>query len=413
MESSSLIGMRVDSCNSALQVGVMTSLMTIGPLSFAIMPVLMIGLAERFHWSEAKCGLLATIELGALALASISGLYWQRRWNWRRLAIAATLLIVVANLAATQVSGFAGLAGARFTAGAGSGILLALYFAFLPSTRNPDRNGSIATFAQVVTQVGSFYVSSWILRRWGLNGLYVLIAIISSVLLPFARWIPSGTIQARDCATERLKKVGRTFSNRLPGLAGLLANAFFFAALTGIFAFFGEFGQGVARLGDKQIVDAIAFAAALGLLGPVASYLLSRRFGFLWPILGSALGLMLVLILLAYGGYAYLGFLMLIALLLILWNFSQPYGWALMVVVDEGLTVAVPGAQTVGIALGPAIVGFGIQGAGIAGGAWLALSMMIIYLILIMPLCVMSRGSDYIEAPRPRGVDGTRTARQG
>jgi predicted MFS family arabinose efflux permease len=401
MENSNLIGMRVNSCNSSLQVGVMTSLMTIGPLSFAIMPVLMIGLTERFHWSEAKCGLLATIELGALALSSISGLYWQRRWNWRRLAIAATLLIVVANLAATQLSGFTGLAGARLIAGAGSGILLALYFAFLPSTRRPDRNGSIATFAQVVTQVASFYVSSWILRRWGLNGLYVLIAIITSVLVPFAGWIPTGTIQAQDFATQRLKKVGRTIGNRLPGLAGLLANTFFFAALTGIFAFFGEFGRGAAGLGDKQIVDAIAVAAGLALLGPVASYLLSRRLGFLWPILGSALGLMFVLILLAHGGCTYLGFLMLIALLLILWNFSQPYGWALMVVVDEGLTVAVPGAQTVGIALGPAIVGFGIQSTGIAGGAWLALGMMIIYLALIMPLCVVSRGSAHTRATTP------------
>ena len=50
----------------------MTSLLTIGPLALAMMPVLMIGLAERFHWSEARSGLLATIELGALAVASVS-----------------------------------------------------------------------------------------------------------------------------------------------------------------------------------------------------------------------------------------------------------------------------------------------------------------------------------------------------
>jgi len=403
MKIAKLKGARVNSYNTSLQVAVMTALLSIGPLSFAMMPVLMIGLAERFHWSEAKCGLLATIELGALSVASISGLYWQKRWNWRPLAIAAALVIIIANLAATQLSGFAGLACVRFIAGLGSGILVALFFAFLSSTRSPDRIGSIATFAQVATQVMGYYLSAWILGRWGLSGLYVLIALITSALLPFAKWISSGPVIAHDSGKRPGLEALRTFRARLPGLAGLLANAFFFAALTGVFAFFGAFGHGVAGLGDRQIVNAIAVATALGLLGPVGSYLLSRRAGFSWPIFVSALGLMCVLVLLALGGYGYFGFFTLITLLLILWNFSQPYGWALMVVVDEGLTVAVPGAQTVGIALGPSIVGFGIQGAGVAGGAWLALGMMVVFLILIIPLCVMSRGSAFTQTASPAG----------
>lgn len=372
----------------------MTSLLTVGPLALALMPVLMIGLTERFHWSEAKSGLLATLELGALAVASISGLYWQSRWNWRWLAIVATLLIITANLAATRVTGFADLACARLVAGAGSGILVALYFAFLPGTRSPDRIGSIATFAQVVTQVGGYYASSWLLQQWGLNGLYVLIAVISTPLLPFAKWIPIGARHSEASPGVRRERSTRTIGNRLPGIAGLLANAFFFAALTGVFAFLGEFGQSGARLSDERTVHAMALAAALALLGPVGSYLISRRFGFLWPILGSAVGLMLVLVLLAHGGYGYFGFLVLVSLLLILWNFMQPYSWAIMVAVDERLTVAVPGAQFAGIAVGPAIVGIGIQSSGIAGGAWLAVGMMIVYLFLITPLCVMSRGVD-------------------
>jgi len=376
---------------ATLRVGVMTSLLVIGPLALAMMPVLMIGLTERFHWSESKSGLLATIELGALAVASTSGLYWQARWNWRSLAIPATLVIVVANLAATQVSGFAGLACARLAAGAGSGILVALYFAFLPSTRSPEHIGSIATFAQVVTQVGGYYFSSWLLPWWGLNGLYVLIAIIAALLLPFTIWIPGGARGSENSAVDPRKDSKRTVGSRLPGVAGLLANVFLFAALTGVYAFFGEFGQNMARLGDEQTVQAMALAAALALLGPVASYLISRRFGFAWPIVGSAVALMLILALLAHGGYGYVGFLVLISLLLILWNFAQPYSWSIMVAVDEQLTVAVPGAQFAGIAIGPVIIGFGIQSTGVTGGAWFALGMMTIYLFLIMPLCAMSR----------------------
>src|ERR1700730_9170022 len=192
MVSSEVVGRRVGSGVASVQVGVMTSLLTIGPLALAMMPVLMIGLAERFHWSEARSALVATIELNAFAVATVSGLYWQRRWNWRWLAVVATLVIVVANLAATRASGFSGLACARVVAGAASGLLVALYFAFLPSTRSPDRVGSIATFAQVVSQVGGYYASSWLLQQWGLNGLYVLIAIVATLLLPFVKWIPTG-----------------------------------------------------------------------------------------------------------------------------------------------------------------------------------------------------------------------------
>jgi hypothetical protein len=180
-----------------------------------------------FHWSEAKSGLLATIELGALALASISGLLWQRRWNWRWLAIVATLVIVVANLAATQVSGFAGLSCARLVAGAGSGILVALYFAFLPGTRSPDRIGSIATFAQVITQVGGYYASSWLLQRWGLSGLYVLIAIIATLLLPFVKWIPTGPGHSEESPPDRRKTPNGPLAIGFPESPDCLANAFF------------------------------------------------------------------------------------------------------------------------------------------------------------------------------------------
>jgi predicted MFS family arabinose efflux permease len=320
----------------------------------------------------------------------LTGLYWQRRWNWRVLAIAATVLVVAANLAATQLSGFTNLACARFAAGLGGGILLALYFAYLPGTRRPDRNGSIATFVQVAVQVAIDYSASWLLHRWGLNGLYVLIAATTSLLLPFSAWIPTGLVQAVPSVwTEERER--RTVWNWLPGLAGLLANTLFFAAQSGIFSFFGEIGQREAGLGDKQTLDAITVAAALALLGPVASYWLSRRAGFLWPILMSTIAQIIILIFLAHGKYAYFGFLLLIASLLVLWNFAQPYVFSLMVVVDDGLTVALPGAQAVGIALGPVIIGYGIERTGIAGGAWLTLGMTIASLALFMPLCVMIR----------------------
>jgi predicted MFS family arabinose efflux permease len=373
-----------------MQVGIMTSLFTLGPLSFLMMPVLMIGLTERFHWSEAELGTLATIELGALAITSLSGLYWQRRWNWRVLAITADVSIIAANLASTRLSSFTDLACARFAAGLGSGILLALYFAYLPSTKRPDRNGSIATFVQVAAQVAIDYSSASLLHRWGLNGLYVLIAATASLLLPFSAWIPTG-LAPEVPAGSIVDRPSRTWGRRVPGWAGLLANALFFAAQSGIFSFFGEIGQREGGLADRQTLDAITVAAALALIGPAASYWLSRRAGFLWPILLSTIAQVVVLVVLAHGGYAYAGFLLLIAALLVLWNFAQPYVFALMVVIDEGMTVALPGAQAAGIALGPMIIGYGIDRNGIAGGTGLTLMMTLASLALFMPLCVMIR----------------------
>ncbi len=374
----------------SLQVGIMTSLFTLGPLAFLMMPVLMIGLTERFHWSEAELGTLATIELSGLAFTSLTGLYWQRRWNWRVLAITADVLIIAANLASTHLSSFAGLACARFAAGLGGGILLALYFAYLPSTQRPDRNGSIATFVQVAAQVAIDYSAASLLHRWGLNGLYVLIAATACLLLPLSAAIPMGLAPEAPSASI-VARPSRTLGSWMPGLAGLLANALFFAAQSGIFSFFGEIGQREAGLEDRQTLNAITVAAALALIGPAASYLLSRRAGFLWPILLSTIAQVVVLVFLSHGGYAYVGFLVLIASLLVLWNFAQPYVFALMVVVDEGMTVALPGAQAAGIAIGPVIIGYGIDRSGIAGGAGLTLLMTMASLALFMPLCVITR----------------------
>lgn len=373
-----------------MRLTVITSLFIVGPLAFLMLPSLMLGLAARFHWSDTRLGVLATVELGALAVTSLTGLHWQARWNWRWLAICGALLMVAGNLAATQVAGFPGMVGARLVAGLGGGILVALYFAFLAYTRQPERNASIATFAQIATQVVIYFQSARILDGWGLNGLYDLMAGAALLLLPFVTWIPTGPPTSSNAVHGGALR-RRSFIERLPGLAGLFANYVFFIADAGIFSFFGEFGRHAAALSTSQTLDAIGLATAAGLIGPAASYFLGDRFGYLRPILLSAVAQMVTLLLLGRGGYGYLGYLTLAALLQVLWNFTLPNLYGLMVVVDESLMVAVPGAQAIGIALGPTVIGYAVEHVGLLGAAWVAVGVTFAFLVIALPVCARSR----------------------
>lgn len=365
---------------------VVTSLFIVGPLPYLILPGLMLGLAGRFHWSDTRLGVLATIELGGMAVISLTGLYWQNRWNWRWLAVCGALLIVAGDLASTKATGFSGMAGARLLAGLGGGVLVALYFAFLAHTKHPERNASVATFAQISAQVLIYFQSARILDAWGLDGLYELLAGTALLLLPFIGWVPNGPPISSDPVNAGSRR-RRSFTEQMPGLACLLANGLFFTAEVGIFSFFGEFGQQAAALTDSQTLNAIGLSTAAGLLGPAASYFLGQRLGYLRPLLFSAVAQIVTLLLLGRGGYGYWGYLTLAALLQALWQFTLPNLYGLMVVVDESLMVAVPGAQAIGIALGPTIIGYAVEHAGLAGATWIAAALTLASLGIALPLC--------------------------
>src|ERR1700733_15917876 len=112
---------------------------TLGPL---ITPAILEAWAT-LQWSQTQLGLVAALELVTLASGSLSGLYWQRRWPWRHVALVSLVLAIVANLACIVQHGFVIVCIARSAAGFAGGLLCAIYSAFLANTKSPGKEMAV------------------------------------------------------------------------------------------------------------------------------------------------------------------------------------------------------------------------------------------------------------------------------
>src|SRR5579863_7009471 len=92
------------------------ALFIVGTLGTLITPAILESWAA-LQWSQSQLGLIAALELLTLASGSLSGLYWQRRWPWRHVALVSLVLAVVDNLVCVCQHGFVIVCIARSAAG--------------------------------------------------------------------------------------------------------------------------------------------------------------------------------------------------------------------------------------------------------------------------------------------------------
>ena len=98
------------------------ALFIVGTLGTLITPAILESWAT-LQWSQSQLGLVAALELATLASGSLSGLYWQRRWPWRHVALVSLVLAIVANRACVIQHGFLIVCIARSAAGLAGGLL--------------------------------------------------------------------------------------------------------------------------------------------------------------------------------------------------------------------------------------------------------------------------------------------------
>jgi hypothetical protein len=82
--------------DSLPRLAYVNALFIIGTLGTLITPALLEGWAH-LRWTSTQLGVAAAMELAGLAAGSLTGLYWQTRWRWRRVALASLIAGIVAN----------------------------------------------------------------------------------------------------------------------------------------------------------------------------------------------------------------------------------------------------------------------------------------------------------------------------
>src|SRR5580698_351507 len=213
------------------------ALFIVGTLGTLISPALLESWAA-LHWSESQLGQVAALELVTLALGSLSGLYWQRRWSWRQVAFVSLVLAIIANLACVVLHSFAIVCIARSVAGFAGGLLCAIYSAFLANTRSPGKVIAVTNFIQIGLEALFVFGAATVFQRLGASGLFFLLTALSLVLVPLLSLLPRGWPEG-DGGEATVHPVSRRQASI--GYMLLLAFVPYIVVQTGVYTFLGEF----------------------------------------------------------------------------------------------------------------------------------------------------------------------------
>jgi predicted MFS family arabinose efflux permease len=366
--------------DSLARLAYVNALFIIGTIGTLITPAMLDGWAP-LNWTATQLGAVAAIELAGLAAGSLSGLYWQRRWRWRHVAVASILVAIAGNAACVIVKDFAGVCLLRGLVGISAGLLSALYSAVLANSRSPGRIIAVTTFIQIGVEAAFMFSTASVFERLGSSGLFVLMAALFIALLPFwtllpPRWPTGMGVHPRE--PESLQGSWRAYPL-------LLSFVPFIVVQTGVYTFLGEFGRVAANLSVEASLHAIGISVVLSSLGSVAAYFLNDRIGLRLPIGAAVLLMTGTLFGMILGSRSAALFLSYISLLQIGWIFLNCYLYTALVDANNLLVPAATPFSTLGSVVGASAMGYVLDHSGMIGSLTLTVGSMLLTALLTMP----------------------------
>jgi predicted MFS family arabinose efflux permease len=355
------------------------ALFIIGTLGTLITPAMLEGWTH-LRWTPSQLGMVAAIELAGLAVGSLSGLYWQTRWRWRRVALASLIVGIGANAACMVVKDFAFVCVLRALVGVSGGLLSALYSAVLANSRSPGRIIAVTTFIQIGVEAAFMFSTTSVFERLGSSGLFILMAALFAAPLPFLSGLPPAWPSASAAAQDTQGTPG---SRRAYPL--LFSFIPFIVVQTGVYTFLGEFGRVAANLPVDVTLRAIGASVVLSSLGSVAAYALNDRIGLRLPIAGAILLMTAMLLGMFLGSRSAALFVFYISLLQIGWIFLNCYLYSALIDANNLLVPAATPSSAFGSVVGASAMGYVLDHGGIMGALALTVGSMLLTALLTLP----------------------------
>jgi len=365
--------------DSLPRLAYVNALFIIGTLGTLITPAMLEGWTH-LRWTPTQLGGVAAIELAGLAAGSLSGLYWQTRWRWRRVALPSLIVAIAGNAACMVVKDYTGVCVLRALVGVSGGLLTALYSAVLANSRSPGRIIAVTTFIQIGVEAAFMFSTTSVFERLGSSGLFILMAALFAALLPFLSLLPTAWPSASAATRERLGKPG---SRRAYPL--LFSFIPFIVVQTGVYTFLGEFGRVAANLSVEVTLRAIGISVVFSSLGSVAAYALNDRIGLRLPISGAILLMTAMLLGMILGSRSAALFVFYISLLQIAWIFLNCYLYSALIDANNLLVPAATPFSTVGSVIGASAMGYVLDHGGMMSALALTMGSMLLTALLTLP----------------------------
>jgi predicted MFS family arabinose efflux permease len=346
-----------------------------------VLPLLLGALSEGLALGAGATGLIGSVELAAVAIASLAAATQVHRWSRRGLALVGAGIALLGHVVSALVGDYGSLLLARGLAGLGEGLALAAANAASAGAPDPER-----LFAQValVGGLGAAVLLAalpFATEGYGYPGGFGVLAGVCIGSVPLILWLPRPP--AGGAAARVLTVVAGTRSVRM-----LIAALTLAAGEGALWAFTERIGNGIG-LGATAIGGLLAACTAAGLGGAALASALGTRLGRVGPL---ALGLLLLgLATIALGQARGAG---LYTAGLLAWGLSfffvTPYLLGTAAALDRrGRVVAASSGMTsIGVALGPALGGFVVASAGMPALGWLVCGCAMAALALTAPVAL-------------------------
>jgi predicted MFS family arabinose efflux permease len=357
----------------AILIGVM------GNSVIYLIPLLVGGMVSDRRFSEAQAGLLASADLAGYALATFATAMVLDRISWRRMALCALGVIIVANVGTTFIYERDLFALIRFTSGLGCGVLAAIASVSVGQTDTPDRNYGLLFAAALLFGTAALWFLPPLLSDFGLNSAYWLIALLALMVGFVAAKLPAGGVVRMEAPS-----VG-TREGWILAMAVLASIMLFWAEQNAVYAYIERIGN-ASGLNPEYIGFCLGVANLTGFAGASLVAWLGTRLGRLVPLLIATL-LQLICLAAFAGHVSSMAYLVALGVIALSWNVVNPFQLGILAGVEpSGKALALAATVTgTGLAIGPAAGAVAIGAGGYGAILWLAGALAIISLVLLLP----------------------------
>jgi predicted MFS family arabinose efflux permease len=329
-----------------------------GQLSLNAQPQLMGPIMRSLGLGEEAVGWLYSIEITALAIASLTAAGPLARCSRTRVALLGGVLAGAGHATSGFIVDFEPLVASRVVAGIGSGLLVAAANAAAASAPNPDRLFAIAGVTNGLLYSIFPTLFPYVTVSYGASGGFIALGLVCFAVIPFfARLLP-----ARETPEESPDLMSAP--NRDLALVTMLALFIYELGQAGVWAFLGQIGER-AGLNEYAVGNVLSGTGLAGISGGVLAAFLGVRYGRTWPIaIGIGLNsISAAALVLSHDPIPYV-------ILNLIWNssyyFVVPYIMGLLAALDDlgRWAVAALAVWFAGDALGPGIAGSIVERAG-------------------------------------------------
>jgi predicted MFS family arabinose efflux permease len=345
-----------------------------------LIPLLVGGMVSDRGFSEQLAGYMASADLGGYALATFLTAMLLDRIPWRRMAFIGLAVMIAANVATTFSHDAGTFALCRIASGLGCGILAALASVTIGQSDQPDRNYGFLLAASLLYGTAALWGLPGLLTQFGLNSAYWLLVVLAVAILFVVPFIPAG----RASRSAGVVATGHA-PHWLLAAGVLLSILLFWADQNDVYAYIERVGN-ASGISAEFIGFSLGVGNLTGFLGASLVAALGSRAGRLVPIVVATVINLGCLWILAHPVSPWT-YLVALGTTSFTWNIVNPFQLGILAAVDpSGKALALAATVTgAGLAIGPAIGAAAIGIGGYAAVFWLAGTLAIVSVFLMLP----------------------------